>query len=102
MRLWAPAGMFGSIVALVIIYYLLGPSTFSFRYADVLGWSTVVVFFFLVREECASLTVLVTNKSALIRPLCPFVEESEWNSSPFYESADPSVLTEVKRWRRRS
>ena len=48
MRLWSPVGLFGSIVALMIIYYTLGPSVFTFRYADVLGWSTVVVFLMLI------------------------------------------------------
>ena len=48
LRLWAPVGLFGSIVALMIIYQLLGPSVFGFRYADVLGWSTVIVFLLLI------------------------------------------------------
>ena len=48
MSAWAQVGLFGSIAALMIIYQLLGPSVFSFRYADVLGWSTVVVFLMVV------------------------------------------------------
>ena len=46
--MWASVGMFASIVALTITYYLLGPSAFTLRYADVLGWSTIVVFLLLM------------------------------------------------------
>jgi hypothetical protein len=48
MRLWAAEGMFGSIVALTLTYFILEPDTSSSGYADVLGWSTVVVFLILM------------------------------------------------------
>jgi len=48
MRLWAAEGIFGSIVALILTYYILEPGNFAFRYADVLGWSAVVAFLLLV------------------------------------------------------
>ena len=48
MRLWAATGIFGSILALMLTYFTLEPGTFASRYADVLGWSTVVAFLLLM------------------------------------------------------
>ena len=48
MKLWAAEGLFGSIVALTLIYYILESDTFASSYGTVLGWSTVIAFLLLM------------------------------------------------------
>ena len=48
MRVWATEAVFGSIIALTLTYLILSPVTSSSGYANVLGWSTVVVFLLLM------------------------------------------------------